>query len=80
MHTIERKRTSFRLRPELLNKLREEATQENISLNTYVEDLLMQSVANKPNRDTLNALREARSGKELETLDLSNFHDYVASL
>lgn len=34
----------------------------------------------KPNATTRAAIKEARSGKELETLDLDNFQNYVASL
>ncbi len=33
-----------------------------------------------PNATTLAAMREAESGKELETLDLENFEDYVKAL
>ena len=33
-----------------------------------------------PNKTTKAACEEARSGKELETLDLKNFRDFVKSL
>ncbi|MDL2209109.1 toxin-antitoxin system protein [Parabacteroides sp. OttesenSCG-928-O15] len=78
--TVERKQTSFRLRTDLLERLQVVAKEENRSLNNFVESALMEIVNRKPNAITLEAMREAESGKELETLDLNNFKDYVASL
>lgn len=40
----------------------------------------MDIIYRKPNAITLKAMQEAESGNELETLDLNNFKDYVASL
>lgn len=77
---IDRKQTSFRLSTDLIDRLREAARKENRSLNNFVESALMDIVYRKPNATTLKAMREAESGKELETLDLKNFKDYVASL
>lgn len=78
--TVERKQTSFRLRTDLLERLQVVAKKENRSLNNFVESALMDIVYRKPNATTLKAMREAESGEELETLDLNNFKDYVASL
>lgn len=80
MQTTERKQTAFRLRSDLVEKLRDEASRENRSLNNYVESLLIRCVCDIPNKATMDAMQEARSGKELETLDLSDFKSYVASL
>lgn len=80
METIVRRQTSFRLSEDLLNRLREEATKVNRSLNNYVESALMDLVYKKPNQQTIDAINEAKSGKELETLDLENFSQYVAKL
>lgn len=77
---IDRKQTSFRLSTDLIDRLREAARKENRSLNNFVESALMDIVYRKPNATTLKAMREAESGEELETLDLKNFKDYVASL
>lgn len=77
---IDRKQTSFRLSSDLIDRLREAAKKENRSLNNFVESVLMDIVYRKPNATTLKAMQEAESGKELETLDLNNFKDYVASL
>ena len=40
----------------------------------------MDATYRKPNAETMAAIEEARSGKELETLDVDNFKDFVASL
>ena len=77
---ITRKQTSFRLSESLINSLREEARRHNRSLNNYVESILMAFVAQKPNATTLAAMKEAESDKNLETLDLSQFQDFVKSL
>jgi len=64
----------------LLDKLKKEARKRNRSLSNYVECILMESVYHEPNETTLAAMKEAESGKELETLDLDNFKNYVSSL
>ena len=78
--TLARKQTSFRLNPELLDILRIEAKRHNRSLNNLVESILMAFVAEKPNKITLAAMREAENGDNLETLDLDNFKSFVDSL
>lgn len=77
---ITRTQTSFRLNNELIEKLRAEAKKHNRSLNNLVESVLMAFVAHKPNETTLAAMREAESSDKLETLDLSNFRNFVDSL
>lgn len=78
--TKDRKITAFRLKTSLLERLKLEAKRQNRSLNNYVETLLMDATYRKPNAETMAAIEEARSGKELETLDVDNFKDFVASL
>ncbi|HBG40838.1 toxin-antitoxin system protein [Limibacterium fermenti] len=78
--TVDRKQTSFRLRADLLNRLRMEARKENRSLNNYVENILMNVISQKPNKITLEAMHEAESGKDLETIELDDFKEYVSSL
>ena len=75
-----RKQTAFRLTEDLLNRLRVAAKKENRSLNNYVESALMDIVYRKPNKETLDAMREARENENLETLDLDNFEDFIAFL
>jgi hypothetical protein len=77
---VEKKQTAFRLNADLLDKLKKEARKRNRSLSNYVECILMESVYHEPNETTLAAMKEAESGKELETLDLDNFKNYVSSL
>ena len=78
--TIERKQTAFRLSTDLLSKLKEAAERENRSLNNYVESVLMDVVANNPNKLTLAAMKDARENRNLETLDANNLEDIIASL
>jgi hypothetical protein len=75
-----RKPTAFRLNEKLVSRLKEEARKANRSLNNYVECILMDSIYNEPNEDTLATMKEVESGAELETLDLDDFEKYVASL
>lgn len=75
-----RKQTSFRLSQELLIKLQEEAKRHNRSLNNLVESVLMAFVSERPNKVTLAAMKEAETSDNLETLDLSNFRNFVDSL
>lgn len=77
---VEKRQASFRLNASLLDRLKAEAKRTNRSLSNYVECLLIESVYNEPNETTLAAMKEAESGKDLETLDLDNFKSYVASL
>jgi hypothetical protein len=76
---VNRKQTAFRLREDLLKYLRIAAKKENRSLNNFVESTLM-GIYFKPNKVTLNAMKEASEDKNLETLDLDNFDTFVASL
>ncbi len=75
-----KKQTAFRLDERLLNRLKAEARKANRSLNNYVECILMDSVYNEPNKTTLKAMKEAESGKDLETLKLKGFKEFVADL
>ena len=80
MEEIERKQTAFRLRKDLLEKLKEDAAKENRSVNNYVETLLLDAVYREPNEETLEAIREAMSGKSAGTLDMSNFDSFMKSV
>ncbi len=64
--------TAFRLDQDLLRRLKIKAKKENRSLNNYVETILMDIAYDEPNEETLAALNEVRSGKNLEKLDLDN--------
>ena len=60
--TIQRKQTSFRLRTDLLEMMREAAERENRTLNNYLENLLLNIIYHEPNEVTKAALEEAMSG------------------
>lgn len=78
--SITRKQTSFRLSEDLLTRLQEEAKRHNRSLNNLVESVLLAFVAERPNKTTLAAMKEAENSDNLETLDLDNFRSFVESL
>lgn len=80
METTVRKPTAFRLNSDLLNRLKELAKKENRSLNNFVETILFDAVYREPNNETLAAMKEVEDGKNLETLDMNNFQEYVTSL
>ena len=82
MNTVafDRKQTAFRLRTDLLDRLKVAAKKENRSLNNYVESVLLDAVYREPNEETLAAMKDAKENKNLETLDLNNFEKYVESL
>ena len=60
---IIRKPASFRLRADLLERLRNNAVRENRTLNNYVESVLLDYISNEPNETTKAAIREAMSGR-----------------
>lgn len=78
--SIKRKQTSFRLSEDLLRRLQEEAKRHNRSLNNLVESVLMAFVAERHNKTTLAAMKEAETSDTLETLDLADFRKFVDSL
>lgn len=61
--TIVRKPASFRLRADLLERLKKNAVRENRTLNNYVESVLLDIVYDEPNEVTKAAIQEARSGR-----------------
>lgn len=78
--TLDRKQTAFRLRTDLLDRLKIAARKENRSLNNYVESVLLDAVHREPNDETLAAMKEAKENKNLETLNLDSFEEFVESL
>ena len=77
---VDRKQTAFRLRTDLLDRLKVAAKKENRSLNNFVESVLLDAVFREPNDETLAAMKDAKENRNLETLDLDNFEKYVDSL
>lgn len=77
---VDRKQTAFRLRTDLLDRLKVAAKKENRSLNNFVESVLLDAVYREPNEETLTAMKDAKGNGNLETLELDNFEKYVESL
>ena len=77
---VDRKQTAFRLRTDLLDRLKVAAKKENRSLNNFVESVLLDAVYREPNEETLTAMKDAKENGNLETLDLDNLEKYVESL
>lgn len=61
--TTIRKSASFRLRADLLERLRKNAIRENSTLNNYVESILLGIIYHEPNEVTKAAINEVKSGK-----------------
>ena len=60
--TLNRRPTSFRLRADLIEKLKRKAARENRTLNNYVESIMLDVVYDEPNDVTRAAIKEAMSG------------------
>ena len=60
--TITRRPASFRLRADLLERLKRNAARENRTLNNYVESVLLDVLYHEPNEVTKAAIQEAKSG------------------
>lgn len=78
--TADRKQTAFRLNGSLLNRLKVEAKKENRSLNNYVECVLMDAVYRTPNKETIEAIEEARAGKYAGIIDTTDFDSFMKSI
>jgi len=69
METTIRVQASFRLKAELMEKLRMGAKASNRSLNNFVESVLLDAMFREPNETTNAAITEAMSNKNKETYD-----------
>lgn len=82
MEAITRKQTTVRLPDYLLADMSAEARRQGISVSRLIEKRMEESLY-KPNRETLEAIEECRSGVELEELtpyDIEHFEEYVERL
>ena len=70
----------FRLREELLERLKQLAARDNRSLNNYVETILMDVAYNTPNATTREAMAEAQDDKNLTTVDMGSYDAFLKSL
>jgi predicted DNA-binding protein len=74
-----KKQTAFRLNEKLISRLKEDAKKANRSLSNYVECILMDNVYNEPNETTLEAIKEARSGKFAGTVNTGSMEAFIKS-
>lgn len=77
---INRKSTMFRLREELLERLKQLAANDNRSLNNYVETILMDVAYNTPNEMTVAAMKEAEDESNLTHVDMDSYDSFIKSL
>ncbi len=77
---INRKSAMFRLRVELLERLKKLAAKDNRSLNNYVETILMDAAYNTPNEATIKAMKEAEDEANLSAVDMSSYESFLKSL
>lgn len=77
---ITRKPVVFRLRTELLDRLKQLASREDRSLNNYVETILMDVAYNTPTTATIAAMNEAKDDANLTTVDMSSYDSFLKSL
>jgi predicted DNA-binding protein len=76
---VVKKQMSFRLNEVLVGRLKAEAKRANRSLSNYVECILMDGIYSEPNETTLEAIKEARSGKFAGTVDTSSMEAFIKS-
>lgn len=77
---IKRKSAMFRLRTELLDRLKQLAAKDNRSLNNYVETILMDVAYNTPNVTTVAAMKEAQDESTLTTVNIDSYDSFLSSL
>jgi len=70
----------LRLRPQLVERLRAEASSKNTSFNSYVEGLLFDAVYFEPNDETIEAIEESRRDEYAGTVNLSSMESFKQSM
>lgn len=76
---ITRKQTTVRLPEYMLVDLNTEARRKGMSVSRLIESRLEQSLYH-PNKETLEAIEESRSGKYAGVVDTSSFDAFMKSL
>lgn len=80
MDAVLRKPTMFRLKTDLIDRLKIAAKRENRSLNNYVESVLMDVVYHEPNSETVEAINEAKRGEYAGVIDTSSIDAMIRSI
>lgn len=75
-----RKPTMFRLKADLIDRLKIAAKRENRSLNNYVESVLMDIVYHEPDSGTVEAINEAQRGEYAGVIDTSSIDAMIRSI
>lgn len=75
-----RKRAYLRLRPQLIERLKADASCQHKSFNGYVEGILLDSIFNVPNEETVEAIEESKRGEYAGTIDLSSMEAFKRSM
>lgn len=69
----------FWLGKDLIKRIRTNAQKEGRSVDSYVEQILLEAEYNEPNETTLSAIKEvSERGKSLEKLPLGSFEEFEA--
>lgn len=70
--------TPLRFNRDLLELIKEKAKADKRSLNNYIEYLLYKDVGDIPNEESIKAIDDARSNKNLETItDLDSWLEEI---
>lgn len=69
METTIRVQASFRLKADLMERLRMGAKASNRSLNNFVENVLLEAMFREPNETTKAAIAEAMNNKDKKAYD-----------
>lgn len=77
---IQRKDQIFRLPVDLIERLRQMASRQNSSLNSFVESALLDIAYTEPNAETMAAIQEAKEGKLQGPLDVSSVEAMYRSM
>jgi antitoxin component of RelBE/YafQ-DinJ toxin-antitoxin module len=56
------------------------AIRKNWSLNSCVEEILLDAVYHEPNTETVEAIEEAKAGKSAGKLDVSSYDAFMNSI
>lgn len=75
-----RKRAYLRLRPQLVERLKADASRQHMSFNCYVEGILFDSIFNVPTEETVEAIEESKRGEYAGTIDLSSMEAFKRSM
>jgi antitoxin component of RelBE/YafQ-DinJ toxin-antitoxin module len=70
--------TAFRLDEQLIEELKLEAKRNKRSLNNYVEYVLSKIIEKGPNRETIQAIEDARADRDIEKIE--DVDDFLKSL